>query len=83
MWTYCKPLYVNLVCRLDVGDYPRRQTVSTYMVAKLSCTISRVHWHQDRLVGLVVKASAFRAEDREFDSRRGVGIFLGQVIPVS
>ena len=36
----------------------------------------------DRLVGLVVKASASRAEDPGFESRR-VGIFPCRVIPVT
>ena len=34
----------------------------------------------DRLVGLVVKMSASGAEDPEFDSAYGMGIFWGQVI---
>ena len=38
---------------------------------------------RDRFVGLVVKASASRAEDPRFDSRLRVGIFPGRVIPVT
>ena len=37
----------------------------------------------DRLVGLVVKASASRVEDPGFESRLRPGFFRGRVIPVT
>ena len=37
----------------------------------------------DRLVGLVVKASASRAEDPGFESRLRRDFFRGRVIPVT
>ena len=37
----------------------------------------------DRLVGLVVKASASRAEDPGFESRLSRDFFRGRVIPVT
>ena len=38
---------------------------------------------RDRLVGLVVKATASRAEDPGFESRFAPGFFRGRVIPVT
>ena len=40
------------------------------------------HAGDDRLVGLVVKASASRAEDPGFESRLKTGFFRDPVIPV-
>ena len=55
--------------------------VSTWMGDRLG-TPGAVGIFKDRLVGLVVKASASRAEDPGFESRLH-GIFLDRVIPVT
>ena len=39
--------------------------------------------HDHRLIGIVVKASALRAEDCGFESHLRRGLFWGRVIPVT
>ena len=50
---------------------------------RLGSTMDTIFFHSgDRFVGLVVKASASKAEDPGFESHLHRDFFLGQIIPV-
>ena len=54
-----------------------------YLGLLCPCNRKKSSQHEHRLVGLVVKASASRAEGPGFESRLRRGFFRGRVIPVT
>ena len=58
-------------------------TVAVLVMASVVVVVGTVVLSEDRLVGLVVKASASRAEGPGFESRLRRDFFRGRVIPVT
>ena len=68
-------------CSFSLSSFLSSACLCTFDIRQFSCI--RKALKQDRLVGLVVKASASRAEDPGFESRLRRDFFRGRVIPVT
>ena len=84
----CVLIYSNIqnatLCSLpwtQVANFISKRTIFCSYVP--ATTLSTSNYRVDRLVDLVVKASASRAEDPGFESRFRRDFFPGRVIPVT